>query len=261
MITALILAIVLVLICVTNCGNTLKPYDKVASKQLQGIYAILIVAAHICNYIDSQDITSPSMLSLTYDVRCFARYVVGGLFFISGYGISVSGGITTFRSLLKREKKVAKPFVVFVLFYQVVLLLTNNFDICRNLACLKTGNTTYLLPNCWFVFVILLFYFLLYVVSQFSNKILRCISLFLLSAITIVCFLALGFGNHWYISILAISFGYIMASYKNLFDRYVVNNKLMLFAFGCISVLTVYFSTRISVGSNIASINNGLYRA
>lgn len=57
--TALVISVVITVFCVASNNRVLKPYDKNDSKSLQGIYALLIVACHICTYMDSGEITPP----------------------------------------------------------------------------------------------------------------------------------------------------------------------------------------------------------
>ena len=239
---ALILSVIITVLCATKETDCLTPYDKHASKQLQGIYAMLIVAGHICNYMDSVNITPPHLHSLTNDIRDLGRFVVGGFFFISGYGIAVSGGIATAKKLIKRLIKVAKPFLFFTVIYQLVLTLTNELDISQNIACLSKGNTTYLLPNCWFVFVIMIFYVISYALTQISSQISRCVLVVIFSMMIIACLVKMQFGPHWYISTFAIPAGYIIGSYKNLFQLYVQKNKSLCLLLCCCALLLLFFS-------------------
>ena len=121
--------------------------------------------------------------------------------------------------------KVAKPFLFFTVIYQLALALTDELDISRNITCLSKGNTTYLLPNCWFVFVIMAFYVIAYILTQIKSKISRSVLVVLFSLIFIACLVKMQFGPHWYISTLAIPTGYIIGSYKDLFQMYVLKNK------------------------------------
>lgn len=143
---------------------------------------------------------------------------MGGFFFISGYGIALSGGITSAKKLLSRLTKVMRPFLFFVIVYQLILAMTIGLDLYKNVACLYRGNTTYLLPNCWFVFVIILFYVISYVLYRIRSKMGKCAVLILLSMIIIVCLVKLQLGSHWYISTLALPMGFIIGSYKEIFD-------------------------------------------
>ena len=239
---AFILFVIITVLCAASEKERLIPYDKHASKQLQGIYAMLIVVGHICNYMDSSNITPPVLQSLTMNLREFARFVVGGFFFISGYGIAVSGGIATAQKLIKRLIKVTKPFLFFTVIYQLVLTLTNELDISRNIACLSKGNTTYLLPNCWFVFVIMVFYVISYALTQITSKINRCVLVVIFSVIIIACLTKMQFGAHWYISTLAIPAGYIIGSYKDFFQTYVLKNKRLCLLLCCCALPLSFLS-------------------
>lgn len=240
--TALVVSIVITVFCVASNNRVLKPYDKNDSKSLQGIYALLIVACHICNYMDSGEITPPILQPFTNELRYLARFVVGGFFFISGYGIALSGGITSAKKLLSRLTKVMRPFLFFVIVYQLILAMTIGLDMYKNVACLCRGNTTYLLPNCWFVFVIIFFYVISYVLYRIRSKMVKCAVLILFSMIIIVCLVRLQFGSHWYISILALPMGFIIGSYKDIFEFYVLEHRYRCLAVCCSTLVTLYFS-------------------
>lgn len=185
----------------------------------------------------------PNWLNVTMDVRELAKYVVGGFFFISGYGIASTEGVPSFGKLTYRLKKILIPFIWFLMIFQLILIGVSEFDLTRIMTDLLCGSTPFLLPNCWFVFVLSAFYVAMYAQTVMTkNKLIRCILLFVFSIVIIGILYIVGFQTHWYISTLAVPVGYLCACYRSMLSNLLMK-KTILATLGMCALVLVYLSS------------------
>lgn len=182
------------------------------------------------------------ILSLLHQFLYWGPIMVGIFFFVSGYGLAYSAENKNnyLNGFIKRRMlfSILSPAIIAFFLFQIIRILIHfqipEIDI-RGL--ISRGDYSTILPNSWFVFVILL----LYVVFYFSCKFiktwkLRLAAILLFILVYIFLLKSGGFDGCWYKTILAFWMG--MLFYHGEWDKKLsFRNFILLVVFMSVVVM------------------------
>lgn len=185
-------------------------FIKEKSIPLKGILSILIVMHHISLLVDT---------NILFQFRYWGVPVVSLFFFISGYGLMKSylqkGEIYLVRFLFRRVlATLFLPFAIACIVNRIInwAEVPDLFTTVNDL--LEKGITV--LPNSWFIYNLLLFYFVFYVAAKYlKNHI-----IFVAISFVIGYMLLLekhNFPLHWWVSSMAFPCGLYFAKHEGWF--------------------------------------------
>ena len=165
------------------------------SKNILGIFAVLIVIHHLVQYIGVQNAGI-----LRFMENCGVLFV-GVYFFYSGYGLFYS--FKNKKDYLKgffrkRLSAVLIPFYVCILIFVAVSLIKGEQDLSFDIVLQLTG-VLLINDHMWYIVEISLLYILFYVLFRFIKN--EKLALALMTGcvvLMIVASLLLGHGNYWF---------------------------------------------------------------
>lgn len=180
--------------------------------------AIVIVLGHLSIRIPS-DWIQP--------FRFWGAPFVSMFLFISGYGMwqsFLSNHGLSFSSTLKRIWKIVLPYLfTVILYYSIVRLPSGEFNI-DVLEAIKTGTSKQ--SHLWFVFAIIYLYLTFFLCTRLRRRCTIIISLFAITALTIVLLRKVGYDRCWWVSLLAFPTGCLYSMYKDRINGAFFKNRL-----------------------------------
>ena len=225
-ITAVILALAL--------GNTfrlrnnswhLHDFNAERTLPLRGIAAIIIVLCHVARNV-------PDVPVLNQALPC-GSLAVSLFFFLSGYGLMISyinkgdGYLDGF--LRRRFVKMLPAYLTAAIGFEIYQLITRPHNPIASIAAIAHGST--ILPDSWFIIVIMLYYLLFYVIARLvHNSRNVVIALWVASAFYIITIHSLGWGSYWYKTVCAINIGFTYALVEKRLKEHFANHRSSLLA-------------------------------
>lgn len=173
--------------------------ERNRNQSFRGILALLIVFAHV-----SHDYNFP----LSSEGKPYGMVVVGLFFFFSGYGLIKQYIVRreTYLEcfLLKRLKKLLPSF-----FIVTTLCLVTEKMLNIKILEMGGGKIGYILvPNSWYVYVLLFYYMVFALSGRIFNKPIKVISMLFGATIILIVFtMILGLGDWWWKSSFAFNVG------------------------------------------------------
>ncbi len=206
MLSLYIIILILAGLYIIKSSNGCRESDlmnRESNKVFRGILALLIVFAHV-----SHEYNFP----FSTEGKPYGMVVVGLFFFFSGYGIIKQYEVKTTAYikgfLWKRIKKLFPSFIIILCIASILSLI---IDI--ELLELGGGKVGFiLLPNSWYVYVLLYYYGIFFLAAKNlrdSKKII--ITLFVSTILLIIFTTTLGLGDWWWRSSFAFNVGNVVA--------------------------------------------------
>ena len=205
--------------------DKLNEFDNNNTCCLRGILALMIVASHISQYLDTAQFTPPTLLRVTYEIRSSAIFVVAEFFCLSAFGLMVSykqkGSAYLKGFVSKKIKRLFLPLIPVVFAYQIYKMIEGTFCLNAIGEGLLKGGTQHLCPNIWFVFSIFFFYSLFYCLAKHITNI-KTITIVIIVAICVysIVLFRLGWGQHWYLSNFGLLSGVLLAYFEKPFREW-----------------------------------------
>ena len=187
-----------------------KSFSKDKMPILKAVMAFVIILGHL-----SYKAYSVWILPFRYLGAPF----VSMFLFISGYGMwqsFLSNHGLPFSSTLKRIWKIVLPYLFTVLLYYLIVRLPSgefNIDV---LEAIMTGTSKQ--SHLWFVFAIIYLYLTFFFCTRLHRRCTIILSLFAITALTIVLLRKVGYDRCWWVSLLAFPTGCLYSMYKDTTD-------------------------------------------
>ncbi|SKC08320.1 Membrane-bound acyltransferase YfiQ, involved in biofilm formation [Lachnospiraceae bacterium] len=219
-------------------------------KIVRAIMAIMIMLHHISQYVYCSSI-------FNFIFEQIGSTATAIFFFYSGYGVMqglINKNDYMNGFLKKRFVSVGVPFIIANLIYYVLLTVDGLFtDRMSYLFTRKFEKA--IIPNAWFVIMIMLMYIAFYISLKFTQTrktgIAVCSGIIFLYAI-ILCTVQLR--PYWYSALFAFVFGLIHAEYKSKFDSLLQKHAVLKFIFFCFAFLFLTVIAKVISSSYIVLI-------
>lgn len=236
-----------------NLKRPLKSFSIENTKLLKGLLAISVILHHFSRSIE-KDMLNP--LNLFTDVGVI---MVGGFLFISGYGLIDSyqknKAFYLHSFLQRRLKKIIVPFFISIIIFQILQYsLTSQINILTICNDLSKGETTHLLPNSWYIFMIIYIYISYYLIMKRKMQLSKKIVLILLSTLLYTYTIySLNWEAYWYLStplfLLGIIYKRIEKSINQFFNEkiWIVYTIIILVAFLSYPLSPIFRSISLSI--------------
>lgn len=134
-------------------------FSKEKTNAIKGVMAILIVLHHCMFWL-------PNNFQYSFLLKDIGAWVCSVFFIISGYGLFTQLNkikkMSFIEFLRTRVFKILLPFLIISIGYITLLIMAHNWDFNTMCYSLLKGNTDYLLPYSWFVFVLSFLYITTY---------------------------------------------------------------------------------------------------
>lgn len=206
-------------------------FDKDKMPVLRAFMALVIILGHICTKVD---------ISWLQQFRFWGAPFVSVFFFISGYGMASSKTLSFREFVAKRILKILVPYLVTVFLYYVLVRIPDKDYVFHIRETITSGTSRQ--HHLWFVFAILAQYIAFFYCWKFKDNHKRLCSLFATCFLLCVLLWGVGYGRHWYVSLLAFPMG---ASFSVLRDtvkkRCFRNGVSYLISFALIMILAALF--------------------
>lgn len=233
-ITIVALAIVATVACGKTNGGAVLLHDFNVPNMLplRGVCAILIIMLHV-----AQNIPQVPVLN---ELTVWGGLVVSIFFFMSGYGLMISylkkGNSYLDGFLTRRFVKLLPAFLLTTVIYQVYQSWTGCSTLAESLAELRHGCP--ILPDSWFVIVILLYYLLFYLCARVCRRpLFMVLVLWLLTGVYLTIVLSLGWQIFWSRSVCAINVGFTFALVEGRVKQFLSRSQTTLI--GAVWVIVV----------------------
>ena len=218
------------------------PFSRSDSQNIRGILSLLIIIHHIQYMLPNNKI-----LSLFHSL---GATIVSLFLFIAGYGLMASY-LTKGREYLnnffqKRIWKVFKPCLI-VSFVYMCLIYWDKGNISTTILSDLVLKGITPLPNSWFVFSIILFYFFFYIVFRFVKTMKqRLFWCFVLSSAYLLTTMWVGYDRCWWVTTYAFFSG-LLYRYKEPFFITLFRKRIWLIGFVPASCFLLYILTRFRI--------------
>ena len=219
-------------------------------KIVRAIMAIMIMLHHISQYVYCS-----SLFNFVFEQIGSTATAI--FFFYSGYGvmqglINKNDYMNDF--LKKRLVSVGVPFILANLIYYILLTVNGLFT--ERLPYLFTMKfEKAIIPNAWFVIMIMLIYIAFYISFRFTQTrktgIAVCSGIIFLYAI-ILC--TVNLRQYWFSALFAFVFGLIYAEYRSKFDAILQKHAILKFIFCCFLFLLLTVLAKVIFSSYIVLV-------
>ena len=231
-------------------------FSKQAVGNMKGLFAIMVLVHHIFMKV----LILPEASLAEFITHHFGYWAVSAFFFFSGYGLTISSGKAGYKEHFLRNR-VLPIFLInatLIAIYSIEkVLLGIPITGAKFLHSFLLGET--IVNFGWFMQIIVIFYLLFGISSNFKSRYAEILTLLILVYI-VVC-MVLHFIDCYYLSSLAFPFGVYFCKYKDKIDDACRNKKLMklfIAAFAFATIMSIVYLLQMGT-LNIGFISLPLY--
>lgn len=213
------------------CFDKESGFDKDKMPILRTFMALVIILGHICAKVD---------ITWLQQFRFWGAPFVSVFFFISGYGMASSKNLSFRGFVNKRILKILFPYVVTVFLYYVLVRVPDKDYVLHIRETIASGTSRQ--HHLWFVFAILVQYIAFFYCWKLKDIHKRLCSLFATCFLLCVLLWCVGYGRHWYVSLLAFPSGAAFSVLKATVNKLCFRNRVSyLISFALIMILAALF--------------------
>ncbi len=203
--------------------------SKNTCTMVRGIVAIIILLHHIVGYTSFGKV-------IDFGLKNIGASMATIFFFYSGYGLMISlikkkDYMQGF--LRKRILCIVIPYIIANLIYMILHILQGDMKTFSYIFKQLALGHTELVPYSWYVLVIFILYILFYLCFRWlsiTKGLVVCISL---NIVYILVMYFIGFGEWWYNTVFAFSFGLFFAYDLERSMSFLSKNRVIKFLLAC----------------------------
>lgn len=212
------MVLIIILVLALSVGIALKwrgdvkihDFDAQRTLPLRGVAALAVVVHHVALNTPKAPVINQFLVMGTLAVSFF--------FFLSGYGLMISyikkGEKYLSGFLRHRYARLLPPFLIAAIGYEIFKSTQEGHSTLSSFTAIAHGGT--ILPDSWFVLVIIVYYLFFYVVAKLlRSKVGIVVGLWVVSAIYIALIYSFGWDDYWYKTVCTFNLGTTYALIEN----------------------------------------------